>query len=477
MTFWAPTAVIAAALYQQPLTAAPSASPPAGAPNPAVVGDPVTLPTDDAITPTDVPAEAVREPASLSHRNKRIARTAKDYDIPAEAVAAYQRAEVVINHSDDQCRLDWTLLAGIGRVESDHGRHAGSRLDSDGVATPAIIGLRLDGSAGTSVIRDTDGGELDGDSRFDRAVGPMQFIPSTWALVGVDADDDGQRDPQDVDDAALAAAVYLCSGRGELDTTAGAEEALLRYNNSLAYVDLVRSFADAYADGDYDAGDDGSGDSDDGDGYDDGDDGDAGDDGYDDGDGSDYDGDGSGNDQDGDGLTLQGEYSEPTPEQVIPRGQVPGDPVGPIDPPEDRGGKDDGDDQDDSEETAQPPRADKPDGAPSPSEDSDPSPSPEQPSEDSDVDDDEVPESRIDDPSWPRTSEDLPWGTEDAAEFCATEGYVDDPELILDTTLLGVAEIDPATVDSYDICTAALTVDATLVDDLPPLPWPTTTTD
>ena len=44
----------------------------------------------------------------------------------------------------------------------------------------------------------------------------MQFIPSTWSIVGVDADNDGQRNPQDVDDAALASAVYLCSGADDL---------------------------------------------------------------------------------------------------------------------------------------------------------------------------------------------------------------------------------------------------------------------
>ena len=46
---------------------------------------------------------------------------------------------------------------------------------------------------------------------YDRAVGPMQFIPSTWSVIGVDGDNDGKRNPQDIDDAALATAVYLCS--------------------------------------------------------------------------------------------------------------------------------------------------------------------------------------------------------------------------------------------------------------------------
>ena len=79
----------------------------------------------------------------------------------------------------------------------------------------------MNGRNGTALIKDTDAGQYDGDSRYDRAVGPMQFIPSTWAIVGVDADNDGRRDPQDIYDASLASAVYLCSGQGDLATEAG----------------------------------------------------------------------------------------------------------------------------------------------------------------------------------------------------------------------------------------------------------------
>ena len=94
-------------------------------------------------------------------------------------------------------------------------------MTADGVVHPAILGPRLTGHGATSRIDDTDAGLLDGDQRFDRAVGPMQFIPSTWTVVGVDADGDGRRDPQDIDDASLATAVYLCSGTDDLATRRG----------------------------------------------------------------------------------------------------------------------------------------------------------------------------------------------------------------------------------------------------------------
>ncbi len=79
----------------------------------------------------------------------------------------------------------------------------------------------------------------------------MQFIPSTWSVVGVDGDGDGKRNPQDIDDAALATAVYLCSGDEDLSSTAGQRSAVYRYNHSQDYVDLVLSIMAAYAEGDY----------------------------------------------------------------------------------------------------------------------------------------------------------------------------------------------------------------------------------
>lgn len=169
--------------------------------------------------------------------------------IPARALVAYRQAEQLLGAGDPGCHLDWALVAAIGRVESSHGRFGGNALGTDGVARPGIIGIALDGSRGTARILDTDGGRHDRDTRFDRAVGPMQFIPGTWSSVGVDADRDGARDPQDVDDAATATGVYLCSGPGDLRRRADRERAVFRYNHSDEYVRTVLAIADAYARG------------------------------------------------------------------------------------------------------------------------------------------------------------------------------------------------------------------------------------
>jgi membrane-bound lytic murein transglycosylase B len=210
---------------------------------------------------TSVPTQAIKAPASVSvaggvapgvhGSTEQVISQVSTSGIPAAALAAYQRAETVINSADQSCHLSWQLIAAIGRVESDHGRTNGNSLDSKGVARPGIYGIALDGSHGTTRISDTDAGQYDADAKFDRAIGPMQFIPSTWSVVGVDADGDGQRNPQDIDDAALATAVYLCSGSDDLSTTAGQQGAVYRYNHSQSYVDLVLSIMNAYLDGEF----------------------------------------------------------------------------------------------------------------------------------------------------------------------------------------------------------------------------------
>ena len=208
-----------------------------------------------------LPTEAIEAPASVTAPGgaslgiegdpDKIVASASTSGIPSAALAAYQRAETVINAADKTCNLSWQLVAAIGRVESNHGRANGNTLNSDGLAVPGIYGVALDGKNDTAVISDTDAGEYDSDAKFDRAVGPMQFIPSTWSVVGVDADGDAKRNPQDIDDAALATAVYLCSGPDNLSTAAGQHAAVFRYNHSESYVDLVLSIMNAYLDGDF----------------------------------------------------------------------------------------------------------------------------------------------------------------------------------------------------------------------------------
>ncbi|MEV5909305.1 lytic murein transglycosylase [Streptomyces chartreusis] len=166
--------------------------------------------------------------------------------VPASVFAAYRRAERRLSHEKPGCRLRWQLLAAIGQVESGQAR--GGRVTGDGTTVAPILGPRLDGVA-FALIRDTDGGAHDGDTVYDRAVGPMQFIPSTWARWGADGNGDGRTDPNNVFDAALAAGRYLCADGRDLSVPAELDLAILGYNHSSAYLRTVRAWYAYFLDG------------------------------------------------------------------------------------------------------------------------------------------------------------------------------------------------------------------------------------
>ncbi|MET0187838.1 MAG: lytic murein transglycosylase [Pseudonocardia sediminis] len=170
-------------------------------------------------------------------------------DIPERTLRAYANAEIAQRRSNPGCGLSWVTLAGIGSVESNHATYRGADLDDAGRVDPPIIGIALDGSGGTAAIGDSDGGRLDGDSGGDRAVGPMQFLPSTWATYGADGNGDGVRDPQQIDDAVLGAAKYLCSGGRDTTSGSGWWSGVLAYNASEDYAREVWTAADSYATG------------------------------------------------------------------------------------------------------------------------------------------------------------------------------------------------------------------------------------
>ncbi|MCX2185700.1 lytic murein transglycosylase [Streptomyces sp. SKN60] len=166
--------------------------------------------------------------------------------IPATVLAAYKRAESTIAGDDPNCRLPWQLLAAIGKVES--GQASDGRVDANGTTLSPILGPVLNG-VGFANILDTDAGRYDGDTTHDRAIGPMQFIPSTWATWAQDGNGDGRKDPSNVYDAALAAGRYLCARHRNLSVPADLDRAILSYNHSREYLRTVLSWLTFYKKG------------------------------------------------------------------------------------------------------------------------------------------------------------------------------------------------------------------------------------
>lgn len=174
-----------------------------------------------------------------------VERTAAATGIPARALIAYARAHLRVAAEQPGCRVAWNTIAALGGIESQHGTLGGAVLGPDGRSTPVIRGPELSGGR-FGVVRDTDGGSLDGDARWDRAVGPMQFIPSTWERWAADGNNDGVADPDQIDDAALASTRYLCAA-GNLRDPDTWRRAIFSYNHSDVYVADIASYANVYA--------------------------------------------------------------------------------------------------------------------------------------------------------------------------------------------------------------------------------------
>jgi membrane-bound lytic murein transglycosylase B len=208
---------------------------PEGVPPPP--GDPVP----------NIDTHAAGRPAGQLHQWAAV--RAPALEMPVTALEAYAYAAKVAQVENPSCHLAWTTLAGIGMVESHNGTYHGATIAPNGDVTPPIRGVRLDGSNGNLEIVDGDGDQMDGDPIYARAMGPMQFIPETWRLYGVAAHTDGVVSPDNIDDAALSAAGYLCWRGRDLATPEGWMKALRAYNLSDQYARTVRDWATAYANG------------------------------------------------------------------------------------------------------------------------------------------------------------------------------------------------------------------------------------
>jgi membrane-bound lytic murein transglycosylase B len=205
----------------------------------------VVPPAGDAVP--DIDTHVQGRPADQLH--SWAAQRAPALGMPVLALEAYAYAAKVAQVENEKCHLGWTTLAGIGMVESHNGTYRGATIAPNGDVRPPIRGVRLNGSHGNLQIVGDSLDSKDGEPEYARAMGPMQFIPETWRLYGVDAHNDGVVSPDNLDDAALSAAGYLCYRGGDLATPRGWMAALLAYDNSRSYAHTVRRWAIAYASG------------------------------------------------------------------------------------------------------------------------------------------------------------------------------------------------------------------------------------
>jgi hypothetical protein len=144
---------------------------------------------------------------------------ASSYEASSHAVTALAAREIpaaylrLYEQAARRYGVSWAVLAGIGRVECDHGRDPAPSCTQEGQVNAAGAG------------------------------GPMQFLASTWGEYGVDADGDGRADRWDPADAIYGAANYLRASGAPADY----RSAIFAYNHASWYVAEVESWAERYA--------------------------------------------------------------------------------------------------------------------------------------------------------------------------------------------------------------------------------------
>ena len=180
-------------------------------------------------------------------QNRRMGAIVDGLGLSLVTLDAYLAGEARMAEVYPECGIRWQAIAAIGRVESNHARDKGGTVSATGQLSTPFLGVVLDGSIeGTATVLDTDGGALDGDGAYDRAVGPFQFLPGSWRSTAIDGNGDGVIDINNMYDGTATVGVYLCSRVSPLTTDENLRAAFLTYNFSNDYADEVARWVTTY---------------------------------------------------------------------------------------------------------------------------------------------------------------------------------------------------------------------------------------
>ena len=175
---------------------------------------------------TTLDQQAAEPLANLDQLLKEIAPT-----LPGAAFSAYRRASSSLRGTDGRCEIPAALLVGIGRIMSNHGRAAGSQLQTGGLASDLLIGLTGAPSA------DTDGGRVDLSPVTDSRVGPLQVLPAQWLeFLPVGAIESS---PEWLYSSAIVAGRVLCSASRELKSNEGIHRALNAFTKNASLTEAI----------------------------------------------------------------------------------------------------------------------------------------------------------------------------------------------------------------------------------------------
>jgi len=164
--------------------------------------------------------------ATLDQRLKEVAPT-----LPGAAFSAYRRASSMLQEADGHCEVPAALLAGIGRIMSNHGRAEGSQLQTGGLTSDRLVGL-----AG-SPTADVDGGQIDLSPVTDSRVGPLQVLPAQWLeFLPVGAIESS---PDWIYSSAIVTGRVLCSAGKELKSNEGIHRAVNAFTKNASLTEAI----------------------------------------------------------------------------------------------------------------------------------------------------------------------------------------------------------------------------------------------
>ena len=167
------------------------------------------------------------------------------YDIPEAALRAYAYAAWAVAKQKN-CNLGWPTLAALGESLSNHGRANDSQLGDDGTTTVPLRGLNLFDPAHPQEVADTDAGLFDGDPTKDIPIGPLQIMPSRWEQFNAAVEPDAKPNPDNINDASLTLAGFLCSV-GDPSTPDGWANGVQQINANPEFVKHVHAIAKKYS--------------------------------------------------------------------------------------------------------------------------------------------------------------------------------------------------------------------------------------
>ena len=151
--------------------------------------------------------------------------------LPGVAYSAYVRAAAAVHDEFPTCTVPPALLAGLGRIMTNHGRSQSRHLSPAGISSSPLVGVI------GAPVADSDGGVIDNSTTADFRVGPLQILPSQWMRVSPLGNT--AFETQSLFFSAKNAAQLLCRTSFDISTNEGLHRALNEFTSNSSLTEAI----------------------------------------------------------------------------------------------------------------------------------------------------------------------------------------------------------------------------------------------